>query len=164
MIRDSIVRRLLAAGVFLLLSGPMIAIAATAQVHIDPTLVPQRLLFYDVNGDELPAISSDQTEVAVLQKSGEGFTGVSVEILSTASSKRLKRFVLLTESEGGLRTSDAAREALWDKLVAPNQYLTRKSFVAMTPLYEIDWRAKPWSIPLKRCHSKVETDVPATDV
>lgn len=143
MIRDSTVRWLLVAGAFLLLPEPRIAIALTAQVHIDPALVPERFLWNDIKGDELPAISSDRTEVAVLYQSGDGLIEVSVDILSTANSKRLKRFMLIPESGSGLKTSDAAREALWDKLVAPNQYLTRKHFVSMKPLFIIDSRANP---------------------
>lgn len=144
MTRYSMTRGLLAAVFIVFVTmGTAPSDAAPAQVGIKPELVPQRSLSSDIESPGLPAISADRKEVAVVHYSGDDYQEVSVDILSTSNSKRLKRFALLTESEGRSRTSNAAREALWDKLVAPNQYLTRKSFVSMTPLFEIDRRTNP---------------------
>lgn len=134
---------LAALAILLLLMGSARGDVALVQVGMTPALVPTRALLYDIESADLPAISADRKEIAVLHYSGDSFTAITIDILSAASNKRLKRFVLLTENQGGKQTSDAAREALWDKLVAPNRYLAAKGFVSMTPLYSIEWRDNP---------------------
>ncbi|HET9033063.1 MAG TPA: hypothetical protein VFN25_09170 [Dokdonella sp.] len=144
MLQRSMTHGLLAAAAVLLLSmGSARGDVALVQVGMAPALVSTRALLYDIEGADFPAISADRKEVAVLHHSGDSFTAIAVDILSVATSKRLKRFVLLTENQGGKQTSDAAREVLWDKLTAPNRYLAAKRFVSMTPLYSIEWRDNP---------------------
>lgn len=116
---------------------------APVQLGVKLEMFSERALSSDIESADLPAISADRKEVAVLHYSGDDYQAVSVDIFSASSSKRLKRFTLVTQNQGRQRTSDAKREALWDKLIAPNQYLARKGFVRMTPLYSIEWRDNP---------------------
>lgn len=144
MLQRSMTHGLLAAlAIFLLLMGSARGEVALVQVGMKLAMVPERALSSDIESADLPAISADRKEVAVLHYSGDDYQAVSVDILSTSNSKRLKRFALVTQNQGRQRTSDAAREALWDKLIAPNQYLARKGFIKMTPLYSIEWRDNP---------------------
>lgn len=135
-------RRLLAVAMLVFVTiGSAEGDTGAVKVDVTPALVPGRYMHAEVESADLPAISADRKEVAVLQESGDDFNEVSIDILSTVKSTHLKQFALLSESEGRQLSTDAAREALWDKLVAPNQYLARKGFVTMAPLFEIDWRA-----------------------
>lgn len=103
------------------------------QARIDPRLVEHADF---VDPGNFPALSADNTEVALLYSPDADERALAFDIVRVADGTRLWHTVLLTEAEGAWprRLLDADFR---ERISAANEYLSRKRFRVLQPLFRI---------------------------